>query len=208
MARWKCNARRKAGSGSPAGGPVARFDDVDDIAGAGRADRTRGQPAAVRSRSAGRRRGVRRVLPVRLRQHRPGVELHARRRRPRPRGDRRGDGAGVRALGEDPRLRQSGGVGVPRRSQLGVLDAGDASSVRCRSSNTSAPAEPPISDPAIADALRRLDVKLRSVVVCRLLLDWSVEETAAALRIKPGTVKSRLHRALASLERSLGHMRS
>jgi DNA-directed RNA polymerase specialized sigma24 family protein len=35
--------------------------------------------------------------------------------------------------------------------------------------------EPPISDPAIADALRRLDVKLRSVVVCRLLLDWSVE---------------------------------
>jgi RNA polymerase sigma-70 factor (ECF subfamily) len=69
-------------------------------------------------------------------------------------------------------------------------------------------AEPPISDPAIADALRRLDVKLRSVVVCRLLLDWSVEETAGALRIKPGTVKSRLHRGLASLERSLGHMRS
>ena len=68
--------------------------------------------------------------------------------------------------------------------------------------------EPPISDPAIADALRRLDVKLRSVVVCRLLLDWSVEETADALRIKPGTVKSRLHRGLASLERSLGHMRS
>jgi DNA-directed RNA polymerase specialized sigma24 family protein len=71
-----------------------------------------------------------------------------------------------------------------------------------------AAAEPPISDPAIADALRRLDVKLRSVVVCRLLLDWSVDETANALRIKPGTVKSRLHRALASLERSLGHMRT
>ena len=68
--------------------------------------------------------------------------------------------------------------------------------------------EPPISDPAIANALRRLDVKLRSVVVCRLLLDWSVDETADALRIKPGTVKSRLHRALAMLERSLGHMRS
>ena len=68
--------------------------------------------------------------------------------------------------------------------------------------------EPPISDPAIAKALRRLDVKLRSVVVCRLLLDWSVEETADALRIKPGTVKSRLHRALATLERSLGHMRT
>ena len=67
--------------------------------------------------------------------------------------------------------------------------------------------EPPISDPAVAEALGRLDVKLRSVVVCRLLLDWSVEETATALRVKPGTVKSRLHRALTSLERSLGHMR-
>jgi DNA-directed RNA polymerase specialized sigma24 family protein len=67
--------------------------------------------------------------------------------------------------------------------------------------------EPPVSDPAIAAALRRLDVKLRAVVVCRLLLDWSVEETADALRIKPGTVKSRLHRALTVLERSLGHMR-
>jgi RNA polymerase sigma-70 factor (ECF subfamily) len=68
--------------------------------------------------------------------------------------------------------------------------------------------EPPISDPAIAQALRKLDVKLRAVVVCRLLLDWSVEETADALHIRPGTVKSRLHRALANLERSLGHMRS
>ena len=68
----------------------------------------------------------------------------------------------------------------------------------CLSSSTRNATEPPVSDPAIADALRRLDVKLRSVVVCRLLLDWSVEETADALRIKPGTVKSRLHRALTS----------
>jgi RNA polymerase sigma-70 factor (ECF subfamily) len=71
-----------------------------------------------------------------------------------------------------------------------------------------AASEPPISDPAIAQALRDLDVKLRAVVVCRLLLDWSVEETADALRIRPGTVKSRLHRALTTLERTLGHMRS
>ena len=111
-------------------------------------------------------------------------------------------------LGQDPRLRQPGGLGVPRRSQLGVLDAPARVALASRSSSTRRATEPPISDPAIADALRRLDVKLRSVVVCRLLLDWSVEETADALRIKPGTVKSRLHRALASLERSLGHMRS
>ena len=64
--------------------------------------------------------------------------------------------------------------------------------------------EPPTTDPANAAALRDLDVSLRAVVVCRLLLDWSVDETAAALRLKPGTVKSRLHRALTQLERTLG----
>ena len=64
--------------------------------------------------------------------------------------------------------------------------------------------DPPSSDPAHHAALRDLDISLRAVVVCRLLLDWSVDETAAALRIKPGTVKSRLHRALAQLERTLG----
>ena len=67
--------------------------------------------------------------------------------------------------------------------------------------------EPPVTDPKLDEALRALDVKLRSVVVCRLLLDWSVEDTAVALDIKPGTVKSRLHRALDVLERSLSHLR-
>lgn len=62
----------------------------------------------------------------------------------------------------------------------------------------------PATDPAHYAALRELEVGLRSVVVCRLLLDWSVDETATALRIKPGTVKSRLHRALAQLEQHLG----
>lgn len=62
----------------------------------------------------------------------------------------------------------------------------------------------PVTDPANAAALQDLEVSLRAVVVCRLLLDWSVDETATALRIKPGTVKSRLHRALIQLERTLG----
>lgn len=65
----------------------------------------------------------------------------------------------------------------------------------------------PVTDPANYAALRELDVGLRAVVVCRLLLDWSVDETAAALRLKPGTVKSRLHRALSQLERNLGDTR-
>ncbi len=67
--------------------------------------------------------------------------------------------------------------------------------------------EPPLADPALHAALRELDTRMRAVVVCRLLLDWSVEETADALHIKPGTVKSRLHRALESLGRTLGHLR-
>jgi RNA polymerase sigma-70 factor (ECF subfamily) len=60
-----------------------------------------------------------------------------------------------------------------------------------------------VSDPGIRRALLRLDVKHRAVVVCRLLLDWSVDETAAALDIPPGTVKSRLHRALSTLQPAL-----
>jgi DNA-directed RNA polymerase specialized sigma24 family protein len=64
--------------------------------------------------------------------------------------------------------------------------------------------DPPTTDPAHFAALHDLDISLRAVVVCRLLLDWSVDETAAALRLKAGTVKSRLHRALAQLERTLG----
>jgi DNA-directed RNA polymerase specialized sigma24 family protein len=64
--------------------------------------------------------------------------------------------------------------------------------------------DPPSTDPAHFAALRDLDISLRAVVVCRLLLDWSVDQTAAALRLKPGTVKSRLHRAIAQLEQTLG----
>jgi RNA polymerase sigma-70 factor (ECF subfamily) len=66
----------------------------------------------------------------------------------------------------------------------------------------------PVGDPAIRRALLELPIKQRSVVVCRLLLDWSVEETAAALGVRPGTVQSRLHRALQSLEPTLRHLRS
>lgn len=60
--------------------------------------------------------------------------------------------------------------------------------------------EPYISDPSVAAAVRQLDVDLRAVVVCRLIADWSVNETAEVLGIKPGTVKSRLHRAVAELQ--------
>jgi RNA polymerase sigma-70 factor (ECF subfamily) len=58
-------------------------------------------------------------------------------------------------------------------------------------------------DPDLAEALGRLSLDHRSVVVCRFYLDWSVEETAAALGLPGGTVKSRLRRALDVLHRQL-----
>ncbi|MGH8911521.1 MAG: sigma factor-like helix-turn-helix DNA-binding protein, partial [Acidimicrobiia bacterium] len=61
------------------------------------------------------------------------------------------------------------------------------------------------ADPQVAEALVKLDLRLRTVVVCRILLDWSTEETATALQIKAGTVKSRLHRGLARLQEQLAH---
>jgi RNA polymerase sigma factor (sigma-70 family) len=62
-------------------------------------------------------------------------------------------------------------------------------------------------DPGLASALARLAVDHRAVVVCRYLLDWSTEETAAALEIPVGTVKSRLARALDTLQRTLEYDR-
>ena len=60
-----------------------------------------------------------------------------------------------------------------------------------------------VADVELRQALLALDVSLRSVVVCRYLFDWSVEQTAGALGLRAGTVKSRLHRAMALLEARL-----
>jgi RNA polymerase sigma factor (sigma-70 family) len=64
-------------------------------------------------------------------------------------------------------------------------------------------ADTAVPDPAIHAAISRLDVKHRSVVVCRHFLGWSVADTAAALDISEGTVKSRLHRATTQLRAHL-----
>jgi RNA polymerase sigma-70 factor (ECF subfamily) len=68
--------------------------------------------------------------------------------------------------------------------------------------------DPQVADPMVHAALGELDVKHRSVVVCRHLLGWSVAETASALGVRQGTVKSRLHRAHQVLQVRLGHMRN
>lgn len=66
---------------------------------------------------------------------------------------------------------------------------------------------PPVADPAVRRALQALPLNQRSVVVCRLLLDWSVAETATALNMREATVRTRLHRALRALEATLEHLR-
>jgi RNA polymerase sigma-70 factor (ECF subfamily) len=52
-------------------------------------------------------------------------------------------------------------------------------------------------------ALLRLRDEERMVVTCRYLLDLSEAETASALGVPAGTVKSRLHRAMGRLRLDL-----
>jgi RNA polymerase sigma-70 factor (ECF subfamily) len=56
-----------------------------------------------------------------------------------------------------------------------------------------------VTDPGLLAAIRNLSVDHRSVVVMRYFLDWSTDDMAQVLDVAPGTVKSRLHRALAVL---------
>ena len=49
------------------------------------------------------------------------------------------------------------------------------------------------------EAVRRLSSREQEVVYLRYFLDLSEAEMAAALDVPPGTVKSRLHRALGRL---------
>lgn len=62
----------------------------------------------------------------------------------------------------------------------------------------------PLPDPDLIEAVGRLSLTLRSVVVARYYLDLSTSEVAETLEIPEGTVKSRLSRALKKLARDLG----
>lgn len=64
------------------------------------------------------------------------------------------------------------------------------------------PPEP--ADAALLEALRRLPDRQRAVVVLRFYLGLNEAEIATTLGTRPGTVKSRLHRALAQLRAELG----
>ena len=55
----------------------------------------------------------------------------------------------------------------------------------------------------LLERVRGLPSDLREVVACRYLLELSEAESATALQIPPGTVKSRLHRALTILRKEV-----
>lgn len=62
----------------------------------------------------------------------------------------------------------------------------------------------PTARVAMVDALRKLAPRQRACVVLRYLEDLSEEDTASALRVSVGTVKSQTHKALQRLRRELG----
>jgi RNA polymerase sigma-70 factor, ECF subfamily len=70
------------------------------------------------------------------------------------------------------------------------------------------PAPPPSEEAVmLGQALRRLSRRHREVLVLHYLADLPVEEIASVLKIPAGTVKGRLFRARAALERELGEAR-
>tara|TARA_Y100001970_G_scaffold200842_1_gene244372 strand:- start:272 stop:526 length:255 start_codon:yes stop_codon:yes gene_type:complete len=59
--------------------------------------------------------------------------------------------------------------------------------------------EDPIVDVDLERAIATLTPGHRTVVVARFFMGWSIKETAEALGLRAGTVKSRLSRALKQL---------
>jgi RNA polymerase sigma-70 factor (ECF subfamily) len=62
-----------------------------------------------------------------------------------------------------------------------------------------AAADEGLRDSALADQVRALPRRQREVVALRYFAEMSTEEVAAALDISPGSVKTHLHRAVATL---------
>jgi RNA polymerase sigma-70 factor (ECF subfamily) len=75
--------------------------------------------------------------------------------------------------------------------------------VRVRELETPAVTYQPEPEPDLVAAVRSLPRRQRDVVIARCLLDMSEVDTAEALGIPVGTVKSRLNRGLARLKEQL-----
>jgi len=89
-----------------------------------------------------------------------------------------------------------------RRVQL-ALRAGRAESSGGAAPSPEATALAAEERSRLLEALGRLPLEAQLVLTCRYLLDLSEEETAAALRLRRGTVKSRTSRALERLRGEL-----
>jgi RNA polymerase sigma-70 factor (ECF subfamily) len=57
------------------------------------------------------------------------------------------------------------------------------------------PSERSDTQAVVGEAIDRLPDRLRVAVICRYFLDLSEVEMARVLKVRPGTVKSRLHEA-------------
>ena len=90
-----------------------------------------------------------------------------------------------------------------RRAALALRAAGEAASGDAAPSPEAALLGAERSEELLA-AINRLPDRDREALVCRYFLDLSEAETAAALGVRPGTVKSRLSRALERLRSELG----
>lgn len=90
------------------------------------------------------------------------------------------------------RVTANGAIDLLRRKgrtlEPGVIDLEDSTTLRL----------------ALAAALRKLPRRQREAIVLRYLSDLSEADTAAALRISTGAVKTHVHRGLAALRAELG----
>jgi RNA polymerase sigma factor (sigma-70 family) len=91
-----------------------------------------------------------------------------------------------------------------RRAALALRAAGEARPSREAAPSPEAALLAGERRAALLDAIGRLREDDRTVIGCRYLLELSEAETAAALGVRPGTVKSRLSRALGRLRAELG----
>jgi len=83
-------------------------------------------------------------------------------------------------------------------------DIGRRRSVRDRALRRLREREEPVIGDYLVDALQQLDPQLRELIVLRYYLGHTVPEIAGIVDTPEGTVKSRLHRALARLAELLG----
>ena len=82
--------------------------------------------------------------------------------------------------------------------------AGRRTRLALRAANEQGPPEEPVDRRTLLDALNALPEEAQAVLACRYLLGLSEHETAVALGLRHGTVKSRTSRALDRLRELYG----